>query len=894
MLDEGDGTLWIGTLRGMLSFDKKSGLFSPHPITKLSPALGEVMITTISTDSQQQIWIGTSAGIYMYNPLQATVKQIVSDKYYVMSIAEDNAGTMWIGTRQGLLGYDSRSNKLSHLTTKQGLPNDFIYGILEDDTHSLWLSTNKGLTCYNPKQGTMRNYTKTDGLCNNQFNIYSYCKSSSGELYFGGINGITHFNPRKLIDNPFAPKVIVTHISLLYDDELSLKKVNSTRDSLGNITHSSFSSRYNLFNIKFVVINHIATSRNQFRYMLEGFDKAWYKTTNREINYSNLSHGHYTLLVQAANNDGKWSEEITRVELHIKPMWYQTVAAKLLYLILLAGAIYAGFRFFISRTKMRMQLLLERIEKRKIAELSEEKIRFYINISHELRTPLALILSPLQEIIDTGVHDKFIRSRLEYIRRNSTKLLHIINQLLEYRKAELGMLKIKVAMIDVDSTVADVFSMFEENANNRDMDYIFNSSIGGRKFPCDKMFIEVIVTNLLSNAFKFTPDTGTIKISLAEADNLLTIIVRDSGVGIAKENIDKIFDRFYQENESHSGTGIGLSIVKRLVDIHHGTIHVDSTQGEYMQFTITLPTQINDYSAEEIAAKGETHGTQREKSRDVSLFLEEDYAKNDAPTVQSEQGYSEQKQETLLIVDDNKEMLGYLHENFRERFNILTASNGTEALETLKKVEPDIVITDLMMEGMGGFELCKAIKQNIRTCHISVIILTAKEDIDDQIAAIEAGADEYLFKPFSISILKAKVANLLKAKYRHRHHYINTAEVEPEKITSNAMDGDFIKRAIEIVEQNMDNEEFTSHDFSRELCMSRSNLHLKMTSLTGESAAKFIRKIRLNHACKLLVEGKFTISEISSMVGFSTPSYFATCFKKHIGCMPTEYVKSRK
>ena len=667
------------------------------------------------------------------------------------------------------------------------------------------------------------------------------------------------------------------------------RRVRIDRDSVGRVVRAAFPSVRNIFSVGFVAVNPLAAGRNTFAYKLEGFNTRWYETTHLEANYSNLKPGHYLFKVRAANNDGRWSDEVSTVEIRVLPMWWQTLAARMLWVVLALGAVGGVIAAIFGRMKMKVQLRLERLERESVERLSQEKIRFYINLSHELRTPLTLILSPLQEIRDHGTSDKYVATRLNYIRRNSLKLLHIVNQLLDYRKAELGMFRMRVAVQDVDAIVAEVFSMFEEVAQNRDMDYILSSDLRGELRPVDRMFLEMMLTNLLSNAFKFTPDGGIIRVALQRGEGCFRIQVRDSGIGITPEQQKHIFERFYQVNESSAGAGIGLAIVQRIVVLHQGTITLRSEPNRYSEFTITLSDDMESYPDEKRARENDVRAT---IIRDAEKFLPEEWSGDGSgqlPVEASEEG----KRGTILVAESNPDVARYIAEHFRARYHVVPVSDGSEAQERLKTLEPDLIIADRMLPGIDGLKLCQAVKQNIRTCHIPVVILASEGSLEEQITGIEAGADSYLPMPLSISLLSAKVQNLLKARYRMRHHYSDDTEIDPDKITSNSMDGEFLKKAIRIVEENMDNEEFSSNDFSKALCMSRSNLHLKMKSITGESATKFIRKIRFNHACKLLLDRKYSISEISTMVGFYSPSYFATSFKKHVGCLPTEYVRIR-
>ncbi len=893
MLDNGDGTLLIGTLNGLLLFDKASRRVLPSTPAeaKQDKRLSSEQILTMLRDSRRRVWIGTDKAVYMCDAERGDVRSMSSSEdganLAVLAVIEDSQGGIWVGTKGGgLARYDESSGSLNYYTTTDGLPNNTIYGIVEDELHRLWISTNLGLACFDHTTGAVRRYTEIDGLSCDQFNPYAFCKDRRGRVYFGGIDGLTTFMPHKIVDNPFAPPTEIRGIKLLNKDVLSGDsdgRVAIQRDGNNEIATLHFPSNYSLFSIEYAAVNPLSAGRNRYRYRLDGFDTEWYTTTATEISYSNLSPGHYIFNVKACNNDGLWSEHVTQLEVKILPMWYQTTLAKIVYLLLVIGVAAIIIYIVTSRMRMKMELKFERMESKRISELNQEKIRLYINFAHELQTPLTLILSPLEDIREHGTTDSYVASRLRYVQRSSMKLLHVVNQLLSYRKAELGMFRTRVAVQDLNAIIVDIFALFEETAQNRDMDYILSSEIQNRMLPADRMFTEMILTNLLSNAFKFTPDSGMIRVSAIQSDAGIVISVRDSGRGIHKSERERIFDRFYQSDDTLSGTGIGLAIVKRLVELLKGSVTVNSDGRSYSEFVVTLPDKIDVYSPDELAPPDEV---QSAKIEDVALFLDERIT-----TSQHDDNDEIVRREKLLVVSDDKDIMHYVADYFHSRYQLFEAENYRGATEILREQEPDVIIINLNDRNMSGNRLCRSVKQNIRTCHIPVILLGAEDTPDSKLQSLEAGADAYLAQPLSLSLLSVKISNLLKSKYRLQHHYTSSMEVEPDKIASNTMDGEFLKRAIEVVEQNIGNEEFSSNDFAKALCMSRSNLHLKMTSITGESATKFIRKIRFNYACRLLLERKYSIAEISSMVGFNSPSYFATSFKKHVGCLPTEYVK---
>lgn len=895
--EDGKG-IWVGTLGGLMHFDKASRRFTRHAAAEREKRLASSQIMALMRDREGAVWVGSDQGLYRSSADGLEVRPLSGLKLadgtsfgnpFVQSILEDSEGRIWVGTKQGLYRYDQKAGELKRYTQREGLPNDHIFAILEDDDHRLWISTNNGLSSLDMVGERFRNYDQQEGLSGNQFHIQAACRDHFGNFYFGGLGGITAFRPSEMQDNPYAPRPYVVDLTLFDGSAPENREVKRERTSTGELSKASLSVRHNLVRIHFSAANLLAGDRNLYRYTLEGFDDRWWITSQREAAWSNLSPGDYRFRLQAANSDGLWSEEEALLEIRVEPRWWQTLGARILFFVLLLGAFWALVRIITSRMKMRLELDMERKEKERIGELSQEKIRFYINLSHELRTPLTLILSPLKEIEEHGSVDKFVRSRLEYIGRSSNRLMHIVNRMLDYRKAELGMFKLHVVEQEVELVAGSVFSLFEEVAQNRDMDYILNSELRGERLPVDRMFVEMMLTNLLTNAFKFTPSGGLIRLQLRHAEGRLLISVRDSGIGISPKDQKRVFERFCQVDESRSGTGIGLSLVARLVELHHGEISLRSEEGAFSEFTISLPDRIDAYTVEE-------RGEEPEQSsiitpENLPQLLAEASSDEEESTPAGEES-EDLEREAILIVVEDREILRYLTSHFRSRYRIYSAPDGVAALERLKTIEPAVIIADRMLGGIDGLKLCQSVKQNIRTCHIPVVIIASRESAEEQLSSIEAGADDYVGQPFSINLLQAKVQNLLKSRYRLRHHYSASAEIEPEKITSNAIDGEFLRRAIEVVEQNLDNEEFSSNDFAQALCMSRSNLHLKMTSITGESATKFIRKIRFNHACKLLLERKYTISEISSMVGFNSPSYFATSFKKHVGCLPTEYLKN--
>lgn len=909
LLDGTDGTLWVGGMNGLYLFDKQTGELSRHPLGKKYRKLENVLIYTLFRDSKRRIWIGTEESLFLYVDGKIEELHLSSSTYLhgliqAFCVQEDSRHGIWIGSSTGLYHYkEGAAAAWEHYTMKDGLPNDFIYSILEDERGRLWLTTNKGLSCFDREEGTFLNYTKQDGLLHDQFNYFGACKAQDGTFFLGSLGGITYFKPFELGDNPYSPNAVVTGavVSNQVITDLKNDRVHYYQDEQGRMLGMSFPSDQKLFNIRFAVINYLAGKRNQFLYKLEGFETEWNYSRHvsfARANYSNLPPGEYVFKVKACNNNGKWSEATTEFFVHIIPMWYQTWWAKTLFVLLALGLLVFIVYFFIARAKMKMQVRIEQIERSKIEEISQEKVRFYMNMSHELRTPLSLILAPLEELLgQKSAVDTPVRQKLEYVYKNGQKLLHIVNQLLDFRKAEAGALPLHVMQTDVDRLLQDVFALFKENAQKRNIEFRMKSDLEGRLLPADKAYLETILMNLLSNAFKFTPDGGEISLTLWADSETFGFTVKDNGIGMSPQQLSRIYERFYQVDGQRKGTGIGLSLVKMLVEKHHGIITVASEPNRYTEFKVTLPADIHSFTKKEL--ENPEHETEASGTFKELPPTDEYFSGVDTPTASSVENAEanptepngDEDRPTILLVDDNKEMVDYLKTNFRQNYVTLTAGNGEEALAIMKEHQVDIVLSDVMMPGIDGIKLCQLIKRNLQTCHIPVLLLSAKGSVDAQTEGIQAGADDYIAKPFSINLLNGKIANLLKARQRLKHYYSNTIDIDTAKMTSNNLDEEFMSKAIRVVEENIANEGFTSDELASRLCMSRSSLYLKMNSISGEPPANFIRRIRFNKACKLLLEGRYSISEIGGMVGFGSSSYFSTSFKKYVGCLPSEYIK---
>lgn len=896
----GGGKLLIGSLTGLKLYDKATSTITPLPKNMRGDYRYPQRVRSIYCDRKGKLWIGGEDGLYTYILKGGSMRRVALPEAYekmrhncVNTIAADHKGNVWVGTQQGAYVF-LPNNKVKAYTKDNGMPGNMVYAFLEDSMGKMWLSTNRGLCTFRPERDNYKYYTVKDGLPNNLFMPNAALKTHDGIMYFGSINGIASFHPEQFTDNPYAPEPIIAELRL-YDNVVMPGDENDILSV--DITHTKrITLRHNQTNIslRMSVPNYLSGGHNTFAYKLEGYDNEWRYTSDTQIaDYSYIPAGTYRFLVRAANNDGKWNNATTKLTIKVLPPWYATWIAKLVYLLLIIGTIYGVFRFLLEREKQEQKAIREHKEQEHKQEMYEMRQRFFIDISHELRTPLTLITSPLDEIMSRQ-RDGWTKTRLHLIQKNVNRLVHLVNQLMDYRRAELNVFKLKVRPIQLAALIEKNYALYQESAEKRGISYKWSCNDGGKPTLCDPNYVELILNNLISNAFKYTPDGKSITIVATADDNTLHLAVQDTGLGIPEEKKQRIFERFYQLNGKQTGGwGIGLSIVTRLVELHHGTMSVDSTLGEGSTFGVTLPANADAYTVEETATEDEIHNNEIENLyKDITPYDGKDNqnADNDnAEEEETDKNIQDEEKATVLVTDDNNEIRHYLCQSLSNEYNVLEACNGKEALEVLAQNEVNIILSDVMMPEMDGIQLCTHVKSDINTSHIPVIILSAKVDVSEQLEGLQVGADDYIPKPFSLMIVKTKIHNILRTHRMMIARYKTAKKIEPPKLTVNTIDEQWLEQALKVVNENISNEKFSTDDFARLMLMSRTSLYTKMKALTGESVKEFIRRIRLNRAAELIGEGNLNISEISYQVGFATPSYFTTSFKKHFGCLPTEY-----
>jgi signal transduction histidine kinase/DNA-binding response OmpR family regulator len=659
------------------------------------------------------------------------------------------------------------------------------------------------------------------------------------------------------------------------------------KTAISDIKEITLKYHENIFSLEFAALNYSNPEKNQYAYKLEGFNNDWLTTdgTHRTVTYTNLDPGKYIFRVKASNGDGVWNEKGTALLVTILPPFWKTIPAFIIYALLVAAILFAARRLTIQRAHMRFQLAQQKKEAERVHELDLLKLKFFTNVSHEFRTPLSLIMAPVEKMLK-HTNEPEQKKQYQLIYRNARRLLALVNQLLDFRKLEMRELRLYPSLGDIVSFVKEISYSFTDMAGAKHITFHFATAIPSLQISFDPDKLERILFNLLSNAFKFTPEHGSIQVMLAmqpgDGDNqnmqYVAIEVKDSGIGIPPEDQDKIFERFFQHDVPGSilnqGSGIGLAISKEFVRLHQGIISVASEPGKGTCFTVLLPVNV---PIPEPAIGGSEE------------LLEEPIEEQPG-----QPGKAGRKKPVILIVDDNEDIRFYLKDNLRRNYTVYEAVNGAEGWEKTKQHQPDLVITDVMMPVMDGMELCRSIKNDKHTSHIPVILLTARSAAEPKLEAFQVGANDYVTKPFSFEMLQSRIKNLLAQQEAMRKLFQKQVEVNPSEISITSVDEQFIRQSIETVEINISNPDFSVEDLSRALHMSRVALYRKLLALTGKSPLDFIKTIRLKRAAQLLEKSQFTISEIAYEVGFNNPKYFARTFRKEFGILPSEYAATPK
>lgn len=887
-----NGEIWVGTTAGLNKFEKKKGTYEWFMPQNFKGRF----IQEIYEDKAGGLWIcalGTDS-LFYYDPVRSKLSKF---RYYDSAFIhnqgatcafEDSKGNMWFGTiNRGLLKLNRTDNTFTvYNKSNTKLPNDFVYGIQEDDHGNLWISTNKGLSKFTPGSEEFVNYDMSHGLPDNQFNFRSSFKDRDGWLYFGSINGLCYFHPDSLIENRTAPTAYFADLKL-FNKSVPIGVGNILENDIEDTEEIVLNHSDNVFTVDFGSINYYSSADNRYSYYLEGFENDWnYIAEKNSATYTNLSPGDYVLKLRSANNDGIWSDSVKTLRIVILPPFWLSKWAIALYVVLVVALFFAYKAFLGYRNKEKMAVQIERMEREKLQEINQHKLNFFTYISHEFRTPLTLIMIS----IDKFLQDKSLNAEqtagYKSIKASAKRLHSLVDQLMDFRRIETDHAQMNYAQGDIVLFLRDTFMAFSPLFNKKLVSFYFNSDIThfNAFFDADKL--EKIVTNIVSNAAKYT-ENGVIEMEVSVKVNphsgfdSITISVHDSGVGIEPGEMKNAFLPFYQTEhakKSGTGTGIGLALVKSLVDFSGGSIEIASKQQLGTQVTVTLPLtkQIDN---EKVAV---LHGNR-------TIDIEHVLPGNDTSDFHMEQTESSTPEYQLMIVEDNEELISFLGSHFDKKYKIVKANNGILALDRIKRSPPDIIVSDVMMPEMDGIELCQAIKSEIGTSHIPVILLTAKTTPENRLDGLNCGADAYIAKPFLLKELELVIKNLLKARDKLRAHFLKFGQVNDAGATFANRDQDFILKLTEIVERFLDDSEFNIAKFAQEACVSRSLLHLKLKKVVNLSASEFIRNIRLQRAATMLKTTDCSISEVAYKVGYSDSNYFSRSFKEKYQVNPSEF-----
>ncbi|MCG2613214.1 response regulator [Terrimonas sp. NA20] len=842
----------------------------------------------IAEDSKGELWGGNYAELIRVDRVQKK-HRVYSVGYTIRSIHEDAAHNFWVGTQEGgLLLFDRNTGHYEQFTTNEGLPNNTILRILEDKKGHLWLSTYNGLSRFDIKTRTFRNYSRLDGLQNNQFSFNAALELRNGEFAFGGIHGFNLFYPDSVRDESVSPPIFLTGLTIDGRTAGEVPRYITGREN-ENIRKVKLPYDRAVVTLDFLALAYADADKISYAYLLEGWDKNWNNVNSiRTANYSRLQEGNYSFYVKIKKPDGKWSDPELLLEITVLPPWYRTWWAYTLYLLAAALAIYLYIRYTKRQERLRYEIKLAHIENEKDRELTEKKLSFFTNVAHEFRTPVSLIINPLREIIQ-GRQPEKDKQELNIVYRNARRLLSLVDQLLLFRKADSGADVLKISRLNVTDICNEVFQCFVQQAKTKNIRFEFVVPEQPLEIYGDNEKLEIVLFNLFSNAFKYTPSGGTIQCRVEDTADGVVIRVLDTGCGIGKEDAARVFERFQQASARapKTGFGIGLYLSKAFIESHGGTITLNSVPGKGSEFVITLK-------------KGKTH-----LPEDYILFTNEnehqllgELIEEQVPVVNvtkspeaplSEELVTDKK--TILVVDDNIEMREYLQHIFNQNYIIFTAPNGLEGFEQAGHHMPDLIISDVNMDGIDGLELCRRLKRSEGLGHIPVILLTASSSAEAQLKGIEGGADDYITKPFDAQLLLARVNSILKNRNALQRYFFDKITLQDSAVKVPAEYRDFLKQCIHLVEDNIETENFTIQQFARAMGMSRSALYNKVKHISGQSLNAFVRSIRLRRAAVLMIRERMNVNQAAFQVGIGDVRYFREQFVKLFGMTPSEYIK---
>lgn len=895
------GNLWIASheKNGILVYNPASGQFynaaKPGPF---DPSLLSIeYAVSIVEDSKERLWVVSYAGVYMFDTVLHAFKHQPANpssvsSNYTYDLLEDAQGDIWVGNASGLDKIIEKDGEFSvkRYNDQPQLPIN-IKGILEDDHGNLWLSSNKEITMFNPESGKVRQYTVANEIPNQEFYERARLKSASGEMFFGGINGFLKFHPDSLLKGEFSPEVYIVDFQIFNKSQKVNEGGSPLKKTISETKEIELAYDQSVLTFEFAALDFNPYQQLEYAYKMEGFDEQWYFVGEKRFaTYTNLPPGDYTFHVKLVEGNSL-KEGGSSIILKINPPFWLTGWAYVLYGILIVLIFYLFRKAILYREQLRNELKLEKLETKNIMETNLMKLRFFTNVSHEFRTPLTLIKAPIEKLIQTA--GELTREQQVYhyslIESNTNKLLDMVNQLMDYRKLEAGSLVLEPSTGDIVEFCRKMWAVFEPLAKKSNIVYDFKSGIDSHIMSFDTDKLDKIVSNLLSNAFKNTNEYGhiTLHIERIDADETahggnICISVTDDGVGISDNDLPKIFDRFYsvsrKDADEPKGTGIGLALAKELAELHKGTLAVESKMGKGSIFKLIIPF-----------GKGISNGDQV-----LEVPKEMIYKKAERQIEDKILGDEKPKRQKILLVEDDNELKIFLQNELAGSFDVFLAKDGKEGLAMALFEMPDIIISDVTMPRMDGFELCNAIRCNERTSHIPLILLTARHSQEKHLEGLESGADDYILKPFNVEILKSRILNLLASRQELINKFKEGTGLVFGDDSVDSRESDLVQLIIDIVLENIEKEKINADFIAQRINMSRSLVYLKIEALTGQSVNEFVRTVRLKKSLQLLKANSMNVTQVAYAVGFSSQSYYTRSFIKQFGVSPKDYMSKHK
>ena len=863
-----NGHIYIGTLGGLYTYHAEDDSFEFYE------ELPKHEVYDIMEDRHGNLWVAIyDHGVYM-RPVGSTKWQCFSTvnstlvDNNVVSLFENSLGQIWVATDgSGVSCYNPSKQSFEKVPIPSNQPKRVVLAMTEDNEGLMWLTTNEGLMCYNPENSATRLFTTANGLMDNNFSYNSALCSSNGRIYLGCQTGLVAFSPESFLGVTAAPVVVATELVIqgrtvdhFSEDSPLAQSITTTKELILNHQQNSFA-------LKMAILSYRDAQMRQISYMLEGFDHEWQSLySDNYVRYTNLPAGHYVLHVQDITESGKIAEPYTLVITVLSP-WYQRWWAWLSYLLIISGIIYFLYRYWTERARMSRRLAMEKFEHEKEQELYQSKINFFTNVAHEIRTPLTLIKGPLTDILQKDIEDDDERENLNIMDQNVTRLLNLTNQLLDFRKTERNGLKLNFESCNVAQLVKDVYVRFRPLMQNKGIEESMKLPLEPLQAHVDREAVTKIVSNLLTNATKYCDHF--VELTLERIADTIVLTVRNDGPVIDREIRKRIFTPFYRSESAQSqlGTGIGLALARSLAELHSGTLDiVDDPNLNVFQLTLPIEQQ-----------QTLLHGL------DADAVTESEHETNVGDMASEEQT-------TVLIVEDNPQMQSYEKNHLSRHYHVLTADNGEDALKVLAEHEVDVIVSDVMMEGMDGFDLCRSVKENVDFSHIPVILLTALTLDSAKVKGMESGADSYIEKPFSMDYLLSVIQNLLRSRQTAKHAYATSPFLQQETVSISKADEELMHRLEKVMAEHLTDSDFDISQMAAEMCMSRTNLNRKIRGMFDLTPNNYIKVERLKRAAQLLKQGDCKVNEVCYMVGFSSPSYFTQCFQKQFGLLPKDFI----